>query len=198
MASVEITQGRSRKGSRQGGRKIKVLGAIAGVLLVVLVAVGVRARLTRGQVKGTSGTNGGKVVTTEVGREFDFGAMNRQGEVDGTVKLRVISAEKTDEVLIKGKPARAKGEKMFLVLNLELDNQLAEIRYAMPVDLIRLRGEEGKLFAPDVHSDVVEIRPLSTKITRVGFVILGEERLFEVLVGELEGEKQSVEIKFSK
>jgi hypothetical protein len=185
---------------REGKGKAKWLVWAAVGLVVVLAGLVVRGRLAKKVV----GDQTPEVITTQVGRSFEFTALNPKGEkadADGNeykVVMGIPTAEKTDQVLIKGQPASAKGEKTFLVLNLEIDNASTEKRYIAPVNLIRLVNDQGRMFAPDVHSDMVEIQPISTKISRVGFVVLKSQKKFLIKVGELDGEKQDLEITFDK
>lgn len=175
---------------------------IFGLLIFVLLVISRISSIFRNQqnqintVQGSETKAESLLGKTEVNAEYDFGALNENGESAGLVKFRVTSAEKTNQVLIQGKPANAKGDKTFLVLNIEIDNNETEKRYISPVDILRLVGEEDKKFAPDVHSNIVEVQPISTKITRAGFVVLADQNEFLLQIGELEGAKQFVEIKF--
>ena len=127
---------------------------------------------------------------------FSFTASDAQGYAAGNVNFLITKAEKTKEVLVQGRPANAKGEKAFLVLNIEIENADTQDRYIAPVDYLRLVGEDGKLFAADIHSEVVKVQPISTKITRVGFVINESENYFNFQIGELNADKQNIEVTF--
>lgn len=146
---------------------------------------------------GDEDEDGSEVLASqELNVSYTFSALDSSSTPAGEVVFRIARAEKAQEVLVQGRPANAKGDKAFLVLHIEIDNSDIEKRYISPVDVLRLIGDEGKLFAPDIHSSVVEIQPISTKITRVGFVVLKARDNFQIQVGELEGEKQILEVNF--
>lgn len=112
------------------------------------------------------------------------------------LNLTFTKAEKTKSVLVKGKPATAKDDKYFLVLYFEIKNDTDQTLYLLPVDLIRLVKSKGKYFAPSVHQNIVEVRPISTKVSNVGFVVEKSEKEFVLRVGEIGGEKEEVRVKF--
>jgi len=169
------------------------------IIVIGLIGFGLSSR--RGEQKQDesgeqSGSENVNLGAVEVGASFTFLATDSRGNDGGEVNFRITKAEKTKEVLVQGRPANAKGEKAFLVLHIEIDNSETEKRYIAPVDVLRLVGEDDEKFAPDIHSEVVEIQPISTKITRVGFVVSESQNSFVLQIGELEGEKQSLEINF--
>jgi len=174
-----------------------------GLVIAVLVIVGWRiwsVKSNRGSEN--NGTQGTETVSSNLGEvmldgTYVFMATDSRGNEGSEVNFRLTKAEKTKEVLVKGRPANAKGEKAFLVLHIEIDNPETVSRYLAPVDMLRLVGDDGKKFAPDIHSQVVEIQPISTKITRVGFVVPEKKNNFKLQIGELEGDKDILEINFN-
>jgi len=136
------------------------------------------------------------IATAEIGKEYEVKSLKANGDED-TLTMRLVSAELRKEVIIKGQPATAKNDKAFAVFNLEVDNEDAESEYLKPVNLFRLVGEDGKKYAADIHSDVIEVQPISTKVTRIGFVVKESDRQLQLLVGELEGDKDTVDVQFN-
>lgn len=173
-----------------------------GAILILLAVGFILTKFTRGDEANlvNSSQNEEQVATVlatkEVNFEHLFKAKNGLGAESGELTFRITKVEKTKEVLVQGRPANAKGDKAFLVLNVEIDNSDVEKKYISPVDILRLIDNTDKKFAPDIHSDVVEVQPISTKISRVGFVILEGQNEFTLQIGELEGEKQNLEINF--
>ncbi len=166
-----------------------------GVVLIALVVIlsGIRARALA-QTKTPS--NNPLLAQTEVAKEFTFEALLPNKKLS-KVNLRLTSAEKRTEILVQGKPAQTKNDKIFLVLNLEIDNSDSLPKYMSPVDVFRLVSADGKLFAADVHSGMLEIQPLSTKLNKIAFVINKDDKQFNLKVGELEGDKEDIQINFN-
>lgn len=140
-----------------------------------------------------------KSVSVKVEKSFDFPALNNQGkQTNNKIKFTIASVEKTNQVLVNDKTFTAKNNKLFLIVNLELKNDSTQTLNILPGDLIRLiyRSDEENKFAPDLHNNLVPIAAISTKFDRVGFVIPDNIKEFKILVGELEGRKESIEISF--
>ena len=175
--------------------KVKLgLLVVGAVLLLVLV---LRARRpSQVAAPAQQAAENTQIASTTVDQSFYFPALNAQAEEDGEVNLLIKDAQLTSEIIVQGKPAQARNHKVFLVINLEIENSDTESKFVKPTDWIRMLGDDGKKYAPDVHSGVVEVQPISTKITRVAFVVPEGKRQFSLLVGELKGEKQSVTLNF--
>ncbi len=149
--------------------------------------------------KNTSGTGIIKTLSVNIGKGYDFAALNNSGKSTGNkIKLTVVSAEKTNQVLVNDKTFTAKNNKLFLILNLELKNIATQPMNILPGDLIRLsyNNDEDNKFAADLHNNLVPVAAISTKLDRVGFVIPEDARNFKIFVGELEGKKEDIEINF--
>ena len=183
------------------GRRNKLIAV--GILLLLLISGAgykyFRSRLNVLRPSTQSNSNQPTSKTSNLGemvlnRSYTFSGKNAQGVTSGEVKFTITKVEKAKEVLVQGRPANAKGDKAFLVLNIEIENAAVVKAYITPVDLLRLIGDDGKKFAPDIHSDVVEVQPISTKITRVGFVIFEKQKDFKIQVGELNGEKEVIDV----
>lgn len=111
--------------------------------------------------------------------------------------VKLTNAEIANSLLVQGKRARTREGKTFLIINMEVENQFAVPLYTFPVDLLRLVREDGKKIAPSVHQGTVEVRPISTKKSNVGFVVDPGDKDFKVEVGELSADdKKLLEISF--
>lgn len=144
-------------------------------------------------------TSPAKTITQQVDKSFDFAALNNQGKaVTNKIKMKIATAEKTNQVLVKEQTFTAKNNKLFLIVNLELKNDATLPLNILPGDLIRLvvNGDNENKFAPDLHNNLVLVSALSTRIDRVGFVIPDTAKSFKLYIGELEGKKEEVSINF--
>jgi len=132
-----------------------------------------------------------------IGKSFEFPVLDGKGELtDLKLAMSLINAELVKKILIQGQPATAKEGKIFLILNLEISNSSQKSMTISPVNLIRLVDSSGKLYAPDIHNKDVTIEPISTKKTRVGFVMDEGETNFKIQIGKVDGPKELIEVKF--
>lgn len=149
--------------------------------------------------KGSANQPVAKSITVNVDKSFEFTALNNLGKpVYNKIKLTVDTAEKTSQVLVREQTFTAKNNKLFLIVNLEMKNDASIPLNLMPGDLVRLTigDDEGNKFAPDLHNNLVAISAISTKLDRIGFVIPQEAKKFKLLIGELEGKKETVQVEF--
>lgn len=167
-------------------------------ILVPIIIVAVLLLLCIALVYRRNGSkDSGPVAETNLNQSVWVMGRDKDGNAtENWVELTFNKAEKTKSVLIKGKSATAKDDKYFLVVYFEIRNESNRALYLLPVDLIRLVKAEGKLFAPSVHQSLVEVRPISTKVTNVGFVVEGNEKDFVLKVGEVGGRKNEIQVNF--
>lgn len=168
-----------------------------GILVIIVALVIYNKTLLRKDTAGSAGAV--KITTVKIDKGFEFPALNSQGKsVKDKIRLKIITAEKTNQVLVNDKSFTAKNQKLFLILNLELKNDATQPLNIIPGDLIRIayKGDEENKFAPDLHNNMVPVAAISTKIDRVGFVIPETIREITISIGELEGKKETVEISF--
>lgn len=131
-----------------------------------------------------------------LGNSFEITSRSSDGSsLDKKMKINLTNANITNQILIQGKRAKTRKGKLFLIVTMELSNDEPSVVYSFPVDLIRLAREDKK-FAPSVHQGRVEIRPTSTKVSNVGFVIEEDEKNFTLELGEISETKQSVSVDF--
>lgn len=150
-----------------------------------------------GKTKGVEELSDKEVVVVD--SSFEFPALDSQGQpTKDKIKFTISTAEKTGQVLVQDKVYTARNQKKFLIINLALKNDFARLVNIFPGNLVRLTytGEEENRFAPDLHNNLVQVSAISTKLERIGFVVPEEEVFFNLYVGELEGEKEIVEVKF--
>lgn len=130
-----------------------------------------------------------------INRKIEIPIRSSTGTVTGEkLAINLSTIDKSNRILIQGKPATARAGKTFIILNLEIDNSTKNQLTVRPVDFIRLQDSEGRSFASDVHNESVKAEPVSIKRTRVGFVVDENQKNFKFLIGEITGEKQTVEV----
>lgn len=187
-------------------RKKSKLGKILKILVILLVVVGILFFLQKNLNKRMSGKTtlqqaSALPVTSQIlpiNKKFTFPGLDEAGKKKGKLDLNITTVEKTNQVIVQEKTYTAKNGKIFLIINLELKNESTSRLNIFPGDLIRLvvNGVEDKKLAPDLHNNYVNVAPLSTKIERVGFVIDSQAQGLKLQVGELEEDKEVIEVKF--
>lgn len=172
--------------------------AIALVTIILLTAgiLFLRGKVTEksAQVFGSQ-TNFTPQVSSTLNRKFEIPIRNASGKDTGTkLPITITTVDSSKKILIQGKPATARDGKVFLILNMDIDNSTSNQLSIRPVDFVRLQDNEGKSFAPDVHNDVVKAEPISIKRTRVGFVVDESQKQFKFLIGEIGTQAETVEV----
>jgi hypothetical protein len=174
-------------------RKKLFLGLMIVIIILVAVSFG-------GKRKNSASAGNAKIITAKVEKSFDFAALNNQGKAvfNNKIKLKIVSVEKTNQVLVKDQVYTAKNNKLFLIVNLELKNDATAAYNILPGDLVRLayNQDEDNKYAPDLHNNMVNVAAISTKTDRIGFVIPDNAKDYKLIVGELEGKKETVMVNF--
>lgn len=167
------------------------------IVLIILALAAFRFLLAR---RYSPSTPKPKVVAVSVDKSFEFPALSNQGKPTGNkIRLKIAQVEKTNQVIVKDQTFTAKNNKLFLIVNLEMKNDATAPLNLLPGDLIRLtyNNDDNNKYAPDLHNNLVLISAISTKLDRVGFVIPDGARNLKLLIGELEGKKESIAVEFS-
>lgn len=169
-------------------------------LLVVMVIGGIGFIVKKSRSNSKSGDSRIEIMnakaTQSIQKEFAFPLKDAKGEVLTTIKYTIESAELRDEIVVKGQRASAVKGRTFLIIPIKITNEYKQSIDMQSKDYIRLtvNGNVGELLAPDIHNDPVTVQALSTKSTRVGFPINDTDTKLTLVVGELNGDKQAIEL----
>ena len=176
--------------------KITLLLTI-GLLLFLVVRLQILT--TKISSSGSSGQKTEELAKPlgEVGinRTFEFSFKDPQNKPIN-LKFTLLSAKKVRLVATKGEPIESPTGKEFLVLSLELQN---DSKYPLKVnsqDFVRLVGENEKKFAADFYNGSLDVSAISVKRDEMAFMVPKDTNNFKLLVGEIDKEKQEVEINF--
>jgi hypothetical protein len=139
------------------------------------------------------------VATQGLNKEFQFPLYDEKGEELAKITYYLESANLQDSFIYQGSKANAVKGRTFLIFNLKITNPYERSIEVNARDYIRvkLNGSEEQL-APEIHNDPVEIQADSTKYTRIGLPINDSDRDIILLIGELNGEKETVKLNLSK
>lgn len=193
--------GRIRRRGFKIPRKKIGLGFLV-ILLVVGIGLGIK-RFVRLGSKSTSNQDQrievlGAKAAIVLNKEFEFPLRDQKGKEVSKIKFNFENAEKRDEIIVKGQRATAVKGRTFLILTLKITNAHNQAIEIDTKDYVRLtvNNNENEKLAPDIHNDPVQVQADSTKFTRVGFPINDIDKDLALYIGEIQGEKQKVELKF--
>lgn len=137
-------------------------------------------------------------ATKVLNQEFSFPLRDSKGVEVSKIKYVLENAELRDKIVVKGQQATSIKGRTFLIISVKLVNDFEKAIEINTKDYVRLsvNGNETELLAPDIHNDPVTIQAISTKYTRVGFPINDTDKNLKLRVGEINGEKKTLDINF--
>lgn len=168
---------------------------IAGVILITVFKTVTKSETSGADidlsVKGAS-------ASQDINREFVIPLKNAENEEVSQIKFFIEKAELRDEIIVKGQKASATEGRIFLIITFKITNEYNQGVEVKTRDYFRLavNGNEGEWLAPDIHNDPVEVQAISTKPTRLGFPINKTDKNLILRTGEIEGEKQMINLDF--
>ena len=188
---------------KPGFNKKKISTFLFFVIVGGAVAVGVRSIITQKISPKVNegaqlGEQSGESATVSVDREFSFKVYDKDKKLADSIKYTINTAQLSKQIIIKGQKATAVKGRTFLIINLKLVNESQKSLYLNTRNYLRVQpvGTADKL-APEIHNDTVEVQPLSTKLTRIGLPVDDSQKEFKLLVGEIEGKKDEISLKFT-
>lgn len=140
----------------------------------------------------------GPLATMLINKELSFPLLDAGGKEITRVRYTIENAELRDEIIVQGRRATAIQGRVFLILNIKIDNTFDKSLSINSRDYIRLsvNGDTERLFAADIHNDPVSVQAISTKKTRLGFPINTSDTNLVLKVGEIKGTKEDINLSF--
>ena len=133
--------------------------------------------------------------TQTINKTFTFPLRDDKNVEVSKFKYVIGEVQLQDEIIVKGQRATAVKGRIFLIVNLKIVNDSSHVFDINTRDFIRLSIEGDKeRFAADIHNDPVQVQAISTKPTRLGFPINDTNKKFILYVGEIKGQKKSINI----
>lgn len=179
----------------------KVFYIVAGLLIVIILGYKtVSSKYSKPTPPKQINSESSQKVT--VNREFEFliPAINDQGQFiarkEGKIKFIISEAELKKEIKVKNETRKASNGQNYLIIRIELQNDTPDRLAIISSKYVRLIGLDNKKFSPDFHNAMVAIDPLSVRRDIVAYIVNEDSRNFSFQVGELEGDKQAIEIAF--
>lgn len=195
------------RSSKNSFKKNKANIAIAVLVLLVIFAAVFAVRRIMSNIQSASPTSvlsnqtntPGAKKTMQLNKEFSFPLRDNAGKEVSQIKVSLLNAVLLDEIIIRGRKAKALPGRTFLVVNMKITNDYNRNIQLNIRDYFRLtkNGINEKL-APDIHNDPVEVQASSTKYTRAGFPINSTDKNLILQIGEINGDKQTIQLDFKK
>jgi len=181
--------------------KKRILGIFIIFFVVILLALLLKISIsstTNALSYDSRVTIPGAKKTTNIEKEYVYPLINSKGEEVSRFRIYLQTAELRDQIVVQGKKATSVKGRTFLIINLKVTNEFDKAIEVNTGDYIRLsvNGNESEWLAPDIHNDPVKISAISTKYTRVGFPINDTDTNIKLRVGEINGEKETLDINF--
>lgn len=169
--------------------------ALFGIVSVIRKST---TNITQTSAQGTSQqVSIAKPLASEtLNKEFDFPLKDSTGKEVSKFQYVIQSAELDNQVIIKGEEATAIQGKEFLVINLKITNNYDQAVQLNTRDYIRLivNNDATEKLAASIHNDPVDVEPISTTFTRLGFPIDANVSNLTLEVGEIDGPKQTIQL----
>lgn len=181
----------------------KAFYIILGIILLSILGFKLVAKVKNNT---SSKSDPKEIVSTakqkvELNREFEFKIpiVDDQGRFSvkhEKIKFILTEAEIKEDIKVKGEDRKAKEGQNYLILRIELQNDSPNRLAIISNKYVRLIGLDEKKYSPDFHNAMVAIDPLSVRRDLVAYIINKDSKSFKFQVGDLEGEKQMIEIAF--
>lgn len=212
--SVSKASKSTKSSFRDVSKKMKMTGGMAKVpeggtvkkiviALVVIAVIVVGINALKGD-ESPSQNGDGRVeimpakATQQLDKSYTFPLTDSKGDVVSEIKFEIRKAELKDEIIVQGQRATSVKGRTFLILDLLIKNDNDASININTRDYVRLsvNGDDENRKAPEIHNDPVQIQPISTKETRLGFTINDTDENIVLFVGEINGDKDKIELSF--
>jgi hypothetical protein len=176
-------------------KRFIIIGVIALVLVLAFSRIIVSKKAKGSQsITGSSIQESKRTAYVDVNKSFEFKAID-VNKKEIPVTFTIVSAERKDDIKVKGEDRKPVSGKDYLLIRVEIQNNQTQRVAIATADRIRL-DDNGRLFAPDYHNGNVVVDPISTKKDLIAFAVNADQKSFSFQVGELNGEKQKIEVNF--
>jgi len=178
----------------------KIVIALAIFVVVVFGGIILWAKLSANTTASTDQQQSiaAPKETKEINKDFEFPIKDSDGNTVTTISYAIQSAQIQDQIIVKGQKATAVTGRTFLIINLKLSNKSNKLIQINTRDYVRLgvNGDDKDLLAPDIHNDPVQVQPIATEYTKLGFPVNTSDKKFTLYIGEIDGSKSAVPLQF--
>lgn len=180
-------------------RQLKIYKTATFLLFCVIVIVGIVTIVSKSSKSSSATANQNLLqkakptAEAKVEKGFDF-AIKKGGK--DNFRIRIDKATLVKLVTSKGKPIIARDGESFLLVYLEIENNLQTPLLVNSQNYFRLINENDKRFASDFYNGATQVSAIATKKDQIGFVVKEGLKEYKLQVGEIDGKKEVVIIKF--
>lgn len=178
-------------------KKHKTLMMIAG-FIVLLIAVFFVGRMFAPKSADRI-TAPAPEATQMLNKTYKFPLKDDKGKTVSNITYILQSADLQDSFIYQGKVATAVKGRTFLIFDLKITNPYTKTIEINAKDYVRVKmNGSNELLAPEIHNDPVQIQANSTKYTRIGLPVNDTDKNIILLVGELQGKKDSINLSLKR
>lgn len=174
----------------------KAIPFIIGIIIILGIALWAKNIVAKTSPSSTDTSVQKPIASQTLNKTFAFPIKDSNDKEVTKIKYSIDSAELRKQIIVKGQRADAVNGKVFLIINVKITNDYDKAIQTNVRDFIRLsvNGNTKEWLAPEIHNDPVDIRPISTKYTRIGFAINETDKKLALRVGEINGTKQTIDL----
>ena len=187
---------------KNASRSKKLIYVLLGIVVIVFFGYKVISNSNKQETQidpKVIGTTSSQTVELNKEMEFPVQVINDSGQFlnqEEDVKFIITEAELKDTIKVKGEERKANQGQKYLILRIELQNDSSDRLAIISSKYVRLLGLEDKKFSPDFHNAMIAVDPLSVRRDLVAYIVNSDSKTFKFQIGELEGDKQLIEITF--
>lgn len=179
----------------------KVIFLLAGVIAFILLVIAVVSKIPSSTSVGSNNSSvqvQSPKSTKTLNKDFAFPIKNDKGEEISKLKYTLTEAQLTNEIVVKGQKATTTPGRIFLTINIKITNDTNKKIQIDTRDYVRLlvNNNDKEFLPPTIHNDPVEIQPISTTYTRLGFALNVTDKKHQLRVGEINGDKTTIDLNF--
>lgn len=139
------------------------------------------------------------IATQMLNKTYKFPLKDDKGKTVSNISYLLQSANLQDSFIYQGKVATAVKGRTFLIFDLKITNPYTKTIEINAKDYVRVKmNGTNEQLAPEIHNDPVQIQANSTKYTRIGLPINDSDKSLVLLVGELQGKKDSINLSLKR
>ena len=183
--------------------KKKSIYFIIAILLIAGLIYFLSQRASSSSEKSVKLDNSEKINVSKplkskvINNEKSYPLKDSEGEDVSKFIYTIEKAELRDEIIVKGQKATAVKGQTILILYIKLKNEFDKGIQINTKDYVRLSvNGKDEWIAPDILNDPVEVQAISTKYSRLGFPINETDKDLKLQIGEIKGEKETIDVKF--
>lgn len=193
----------STKGTTDKLKNMKKNHLLIGGIIVALVVTFLAGRnfapnstqaAKTGQVEAPT-----PIATQTLNKTFYFPLTDEKGKQVSRISYTIESANLQNSFIYQGKLATSVKGRTFLIFDLKIKNPYSKTIEINAKDYIRVKlNGSDELLAPEIHNDPVQIQANSTKYTRIGLPLNDTDKNIVIIVGELQGNKETIKLNLEK